>query len=454
MLTCGVDLGTSNTKSVLIDEDLNIIDKVNFPIEEKNLKTRVNPKSWLEQFHTPIKHFAQKHHLREKLLCSISTQGGSFALLDKNRKPIDEGFSWTGLAEVKYAEELKKIINPNEFYRKTGWEIDSWLMAIKLKQWANENKELRKRLHYIAQIPEFIFLSANKSFISDYTNTQISGLFDFNSCVYINEILGWIGINEAYLPKVCPTKEIRISDINIDGTKCDIIGSMHDQYATTIGAGISEDEVVLSVGTAWVINGISEKAIYDTKDFLIAPGRSTSEDRFGYISSLGQIGNSFRKIIERFNISLDQFHKYETDLRKVPPAKSKVVGDTRNGIIAENNPYAAIRRFMELSGFELKLRLERIETLTGKGISKILAMGGACKSRLWMEIIADICDVEVEVVDFSELAAYGAAKFAYSIHNGVKLDTIKNKITPKVSITPGQNKNIYSEWCKIQEREN
>ncbi len=39
--------------------------------------------------------------------------------------------------------------------------------------------------------------------------------------------------------------------------------------------------------------------------------------------------------------------------------------------------------------------------------------GGAARSSLWPQLIAEICDVEVEVLEFDELTAFGAANIAY-----------------------------------------
>ncbi len=414
MLFCGIDIGTTNTKAVFADENFNLIDKVNMPLSRDCLASRIDASVWLDQFYEPIRYFLKNNPLgKEKLICGISVQGGSFVCLDSNNRPIDKGFSWTGLADERYVDELTELIAKEEFYKRVGWQPASWLMAIKLKQWLDEDKRNREELRRIAQIPEWIFANADKEFIADYTNTQISGLFDFTACEYIDEILDWLGVSTDMLPRVTSSENIRIDGITIDGIECNIAGSMHDQYAVMIGCGFENisDELALSAGTAWVIDGVADKPVYDFDDFLIAPGRFVRDNGYGYITSLGEIGGKFHKLIEQAGISFSDI----------------------NDKLEE---YPAIKEFMMSAADELRKRIEKISRLQKREIGKIIIMGGAAKNRQWLEIIADVCNLTLEVIDFSELAAYGAMRLAYYISVGKFPDNDLFKQMKMSVITP------------------
>ncbi len=418
MLFCGIDIGTTNTKAVFADENFNLIDKVNIPLSRDCLSSRIDASVWLNQFYEPIKYFLQNNPLgKEKLVCGISVQGGSFVCLDSKNSPIDKGFSWTGLADERYVDKLTELIAKEDFYKRVGWQPASWLMVVKLKQWIDENKNNRKELCRIAQIPEWIFANANKEFIADYTNTQISGLFDFTACEYIEEILDWLGISAKMLPRVTSSDNIRIDGIMIDGIECGIAGSMHDQYAVTIGCGFENisDELALSAGTAWVIDGVADRAVYDFDDCLIAPGRFVTENGYGYITSLGEIGGRFHKLVEQTGISFDEI---DNKLEKYP----------------------AIKEFMMSAADELRKRIEKISRLQKRTIVKLIIMGGAAKNRQWLEIIADVCNLTLEVIDFPELAAYGAMRLAYYITIGKFPNNDLLKQMKMSVITPERNK--------------
>ncbi len=416
MLFCGVDIGTTNTKAVLADKDFNLISTVNIPLAKEHLSGRVNADVWLNQFYEPIKYFKQKGFIRnEKLICGLSVQGGSFVCLDKYNMPMDMGFSWTETADSKHVVELLQVIGKEEFYKKVGWLPANWLLAVKLKQWLIENPENRKRLRKVAQIPELIFAREGKHFIADYTNTQISGLFDFRKREYINEVLDWLEISQDNLPDVVSTEDVKIDGINVDGIDVSIAGSMHDQYAVMIGCSFenSVDRLALSAGTAWVIDGVANIPIYDFEHFLIAPGQFVCSGKFGYISSLGQIGGEFHKLIEQAGLSLK-------DVRRM----------------SEN---ASINDFMISSAHQLRERIDKVSHLREEEISRIIVMGGAAKNKIWMQIVADVCQVELEIVEFSELAAYGAMRFAYAMTcNEFPKSNMPNNIQTCV-ISPKEN---------------
>ena len=47
-----------------------------------------------------------------------------------------------------------------------------------------------------------------------------------------------------------------------------------------------------------------------------------------------------------------------------------------------------------------------------RGLDKIVVTGGAMSSRLWPQVIADVCDLAIEAVECSPFTACGAALHA------------------------------------------
>jgi xylulokinase len=69
------------------------------------------------------------------------------------------------------------------------------------------------------------------------------------------------------------------------------------------------------------------------------------------------------------------------------------------------------RAILEGLCFELKTNLELLRS-NGISIDKMHAVGGGAKSRLWLQMKADVCDVKLKVPQITEAACLGAAILA------------------------------------------
>lgn len=76
-------------------------------------------------------------------------------------------------------------------------------------------------------------------------------------------------------------------------------------------------------------------------------------------------------------------------------------------------------------------------------IDQIIMTGGAIKSDLWPQIIADICNVHVKAILMDEITAYGAAHLAARAA-GIELNHFEN--SSNVKIYEPKNADAYRQW--------
>ena len=62
---------------------------------------------WFELFSKALDYFQSKGFLKgEKIICSVTAQGGTFVLLDDSFKPVSDVYSWTKMAKSDVVGEL------------------------------------------------------------------------------------------------------------------------------------------------------------------------------------------------------------------------------------------------------------------------------------------------------------------------------------------------------------
>ena len=105
MIFCGIDIGTTNTKAVLIDSNGELIDRLG--IAAGLTEAGVEVVDWYEHFCDIFDYFASKGYITgNKVICSITAQGGSFVLLDEKFDPVSRSYSWTENADGLQTERF------------------------------------------------------------------------------------------------------------------------------------------------------------------------------------------------------------------------------------------------------------------------------------------------------------------------------------------------------------
>ncbi len=96
MVFCGVDIGTTSTKAVVLDRDGQVLDDVALAAPTGD----GNAVHWYEHFCRAMDHFASRGRFRgQEIACSVTGQGGSFVLVDDKYQPVSPACCWTGLAD-------------------------------------------------------------------------------------------------------------------------------------------------------------------------------------------------------------------------------------------------------------------------------------------------------------------------------------------------------------------
>lgn len=442
MVFVGLDIGTTNTKTVLLDSDGNLLDRLNTSLDLENKQTAL---IWYEHFCKALDYFQSKGHLsKQKISCSITAQGGTFVLLDKNFKPVTQVYSWTENSDETIVRELSQAFDKRWYYHMTGWEPNSWLAACKFKELIN-CKQVPKEFCFFSSVPEFVYSQVTDKFITDITNAQITGICSFESGQWDRNIIEWLNLAIENLPAIATKIKILFEEVASRWGKINFITSSHDQYAAMQAANLIPDKsVMLGTGTAWVINSRTHRPLFDDDNYLTHPGKELIKEYYGNIIGLGPIGAGFDKLLARLSITKTQLAEIETDFRNDDFPKSPLQIDIQQGNVdIEADRKTSIKRYMEWAGSLVAFMLERFK-ISGN-LDRIIMSGGAAGSLFWPQVIADLCGITVEAIDFPEFTAYGAALHAKIAVSAEQTGGGLSQLNISRIYEPS-NESIYRQW--------
>ena len=437
---CGLDIGTTHTKAVLLDRDGLLLDTLKLPAGTKT--------DWYEHFGRVLDYFSSQGHFVDKeIVCSVTGQGGSFVFLDNQYQPVSDPHCWTDLAEEATVRDLIDTLGVRSIYRQTGWPPHGWLAACKLRQIVAQGA-IPKGARYVATVPDAIYARLTGHFVTDITSAQITGLVDFQQGNWSPAILAWVGIASKLLPVIETELKVLFDRIDTSWGRLTLVTGSHDQYAAMQAAGLKPNQsVMLGTGTAWVINGRTQCPVFDNDAFRIHPGRDLLPGRFGTITTLWQIGAGFERLCARVGVQEDCFAQ-RTDLEEPPDESIEVDVDT-GCIHPAYTGTVAVQRYMEWAASVVREALDRTGWLLS--LDRMVVVGGAMTSHIWPRIIADVCGIPVEAVDFPAFTAWGAASHAM-VAKGTKLAQTHPAIKQKSQRYEPERTEAYESWYQQHQR--
>ena len=317
-------------------------------------------------------------------------------------------------------------------YQKTGWGLGLCLHALEVR-WLRDNEpEVFEKTYKFLSVPDFVSMKMTGKCAVDFSNAGINQTVNIRKKEYDGELLKFMGVGEDKLPTLVNSGEIignltknAAEELGLSESTVLVAGA-HDQYAVALGAGATKDgDILIGSGTCWVVTAISKEANFESG---LAQSRSAVPGLWGSIRSLATGGvclEWLRKNIAKSDadgeIDYDTLNREaeglaaaEDGLFFVPfsarASKSVFKKATFTGLDMSHNRFHLARAVMEGVAFQIMWIMESFKRRPSK--DGILLSGGASKSHLWTQILADIAGEPIRISDIPDLACVGAAMLA------------------------------------------
>lgn len=432
MYVIGLDVGTTGTKAVVVDEGGSVLGSgyKEYALHSDGVRVTQNAADWWDAAVFAVREACRSIDKNKIAAISLSTQAASMLAADGEGNALGEVITWMDNRSAEEAEELAAAIGSEEVYKKCGWMPTPVLDAAKLLWMKKNEPDLFSRSAKFISTLEYMNMKLCRRCVIDPTNAAMRQMFDIRSGDWDEDILSFIGVAKDRLPEILPIgAEVgtlcRAAAEALDlSCEVKVFNGAHDQYCAAVGCGaVNSGDMLLATGTTWVVLGVTDKILYT--DSHISPGIHPVSGKYGALASLVSAGsalNWYKSIIDGDFRKMDAEASCRRDSAKDLFVLPYVCGagfphmrpDMRGvmvGLDRGHDKYDIARALMEGVAFEAAGVLE-IFAAQGMNIKKLMMTGGGARSELWSSIVGYATGCEIYRMKEPETCCMGAAMTA------------------------------------------
>ena len=417
----GVDVGTTGTKAMLFSADGTLVGQAyeSYPLHTPQPDfCEQDPQDWWNALCNTVKKVCRDPAIRQNIKAlSLSTQGGTTLCVDERGEPLRPAMVWNDRRCSAQRQEMPKF----PVYQTCGWYADNAMPALQCR-WLQENQpEIFGKMAMLLTVPDYLSLKLTGKAAIDPSNAGICRFTDVRTGKYAPEIVAYAGLEEKQLPVIVPsgapigTLTQEAAEILELPKETVLVSGAHDQYAVSLGGGACQKgDILIGSGTSWVITSLS-----DEPDFASGFCQSVSAvpGMWGSLRSLPSGGvclEWLRKILG--NISYEEINE-EVATREAAaeglrftPFSIQTGEASFTGLKLRHDRFHLARAVMEGVAFQTVKMLQGFSAKPSQ--DGIIFAGGAAKSEVWCQILADIAGIPLKIPENPDLGCIGAAILA------------------------------------------
>lgn len=415
------DVGTSGTKSSLMDAAGSLLDSASTPHRTRygpGDAAEQDPEDWWAGVCANTRALMQRHPEWRARVAAIGVSGQMLGCLavDAEGKPLRPHMTHSDARAGAQAERVENVIGADRVYRLTGNVLDPRSPLCKMLWMQDNEPDLYRRAAWYLQAKDFIVGRMTGSFATtDFSDAAHAQWLDIRRQTPAEAVLGELGLDAALLPEPHPSTDIvgalgpaaaRAFDLP-DGIPVAAGGG--DGSCATVGAGaVRRGDTYCCLGTtAWIASVAHEPFIDPQMRVFNLPsldGRGCAV--YGTVQAAGR---SVEWALEL--LGEEGFARLDELLAAVPPGcdglvflpylegeRSPIYDANARGVFFGIEPTHGREHFLRATvegvSFALRAVLEVIRERTP--VREMRLIGGGGRSGAWRQVLADVCDVEVK----------------------------------------------------------
>lgn len=426
----GLDIGTSGVKAMIISKD-EIINTVSFdyPVYyPANGWSEQNPQDWYNASIEAIKTLTKDINPKDVEAVSFSGQMHGLVMLDENDDVIRPAILWNDGRSENEVNYLNDEIGKDFLLKNTGNIAFPGFTAPKIL-WVKKNEpENFSRAKKICLPKDYVAYKLSGSFATDTSDAAGTLYFDTRTRRWSKPMLDIININEAMLPKVYESDEV-IGVVKKDiaaalglNENVKVVIGAGDNAASAIGTGtVNDGDCNISLGTSGTVFVMSNKFCCDEQNAIhsfcsanrgyhyLACILSAASCQKWWIEEILNTGYDFDRLYPFVGKSNVIFLPYLMGERS-PINDAKIRGAFFN-LSSDTKKEEMTLAVLEGVAFALRQNIDIIRSL-GVEISKSKICGGGAKNKLWLEIIASVLNIELQIPVLEHGGVLGASMLA------------------------------------------
>lgn len=426
----GVDVGTQGTKAVVVSQEGRVLGTgfKEYGVEQPRPSWAEQwPQVWEEAVYQAIANAVNQAKISPKDVMALAISGlygGSGIPVDREMTPLRPCLIWMDRRATAEVQWIKENVDLEKLFRVTGNYVDTYFGFPKIL-WIKRNEpEIWRKVYKFVPPSCYIEYKLTGKLAIDYSSAgNLGGLFDLRRLKWSEEMAQALGIPLEFMPeRLVPSTEV-VGELTSEAARrCQLVPGIPvvaggiDAPMATLSAGAVEpgDNVaMMGTSTCWGVvhhgEGLSPNLV--SMPHVINPGEEIYT--WGGAATSGALVRWLRDNLAEAEaeaaqkVGLEAYQLLDLKAEKVPPGSEGLLvlpyfmGEraplwdpkargTVVGLTLYHTKAHLYRAMMEAAAYSLRHSIETGAQcgLRIKGETRVV--GGVSKSRLWVQILADV----------------------------------------------------------------
>ncbi len=485
----GIDLGTGSCKSVVVDNNADILGFASGEYAGADAHDRwqeQNPRMLLQAAIASVRNALDRAGVDGDKCGGLSIGGALHSLLalDRHGAPLTGVITWADGRAVDQAETLRRQPLAADLYAQTGCPCHGMYPLYKI-MWLRENRpEVYRNACRYATAKEYVFKSLTGEYLVDYCLAAGSGLLNTHSLAWEPLCLDAAGIRQDQL--AAPVSPLTVHNgldpdaARLLGIRRDVpvvLGSS-DAANSNLGAGaVLPWQATCMIGTSGALRVLCPQPILDrqARSWCYA----VDHDHWLVGGAINNGGVALSWLKDCLNqVPSGSVSSHPLAFEDVLTLASQAPAGS-GGLIClpffagERSPHWNLNARAAFFGMSLSHGMTHLSRALVEGIAfrfkslsdvlddigvlvrQIIASGGFTQSEFWLQVVTDVLNRELVVPPWGETSCLGAAYWAMlGSGQAESLEGLKDFVKPGKSCLPREEtaalyQRIYPMYLKL-----
>jgi xylulokinase len=446
----GIDIGTSGTKTLAIDETGRILASASaeYPCDHPRPGwSEQDPELWWRATCETIQTVLHRGGLKPEDISGVGLSGqmhGS-VFLDESGKVIRPALLWNDQRTVAECAEITRLAGGRDsLVGMVANPAVTGFTAPKILWLRNAEPQNYQHLRQVLLPKDYVRYRLSGAFATEVSDASGTLLLDVKNRAWSHELVGKLALDPSILPP-CYESHVVSSEVSSTGaSECGlavgtpIVGGAGDQPASAVGNGIVRKGLVsATLGTSGVVFAHSDKPDFGPAGMLQAGCHAVAGawHTMGVVLSAGgamqwlrnnlgqlEMAEAERRGVDPYEILTEEaqraaagceglvFLPYLTGERT--PHFDPFARGGWIGLTVRHGRSHVIRSVMEGVTFAMRDSLELVRA-AGVEPRQVRLSGGGARCRFWRRMQSDIYQSEAATINAAEGPAFGVALLAF-----------------------------------------
>ena len=435
MLYIGIDLGTSSTKFLLVDESGAILNTATreYPLLFPHSGwSEQKPEDWWEACRTGVAELLRGFDAAKVAGIGVGGQMHGLVALDGADRVIRPAILWNDGRTAEEVKYLNEVIGREKLSALTANIAFAGFTAPKILWMKKNEPENFARIAKIMLPKDYLNYQLTGVHCCDYSDAGGMLLLDVSRKCWSEEMLAICGISASVMPRLFESYEV-VGTVKESIAKewglpagVKVVAGAGDNAAAAVGTGtVGDGACNISLGTSGTVFISSDKFGVDPHNALHAfPHADGHYHLMGCMLSAASCNKWFyEEILGTKDYAAEQSGITEellgtNDVYFLPylmgersPINDTDARGTFVGMSMATDRRSMVQAVMEGVSFAIRDSFEVAKSL-GIDIRRSKLCGGGAKSPIWRKMLADILHISIDLPQTEEGPGYGAAMLA------------------------------------------